>query len=240
MYLSAPFCKCLGKLKEDWGEKLDLVGLFSVFFLLSYSRLMFQASLFLVCGNVTHNNANIDWSIYASNITCGSSKYIGIAIASVLILLVFNILPALLLILYPFKCFRACLTKCRLDTLCLSAFSMVAIKVVLMEEKTSETLLECTRYFFLRFLPFFYYPCKFYQIPFSFGSYLVLTFLSATLLIAIARPYKESYMNVYFYFLVNLCSCQRYSLMTTTMELGHTYSYSISYQHLHLLLGCFM
>ena len=52
-------------------------------------------------------------------------------------------------------------------------------------------------YFFLRFLPFFYYPCKFYQIPFSFGSYLVLIFLSATLLIAIARPYKESYMNVF-------------------------------------------
>ena len=127
VYLSVPFCKCLGKLKQDWGEKLDLVGLFSAFFLLSYSRLMFQASLFLVCGNVTHNNANIDWSmhsilVYAYNITCGSSKYIGIAIASVLILFVFNILPALLLVLYPFKCFRSCLTKCRLDTLCLSAF----------------------------------------------------------------------------------------------------------------------
>ena len=52
-------------------------------------------------------------------------------------------------------------------------------------------------YFLLRFLPFFYYPCQLYKIPFSFGSYLVLIFLSVTLLIAIARPYKETYMNVF-------------------------------------------
>jgi hypothetical protein len=46
-------------------------------------------------------------------------------------------------------------------------------------------------------LPFSYYPYQLYRIPFSFGSYLVLIFLSATLLIAIARPYKETYMNVF-------------------------------------------
>ena len=52
-------------------------------------------------------------------------------------------------------------------------------------------------YFLLRFLPFSYYPFRLYKIPFSFGSYLVVIFLSATLLIAIARPYKETHMNVY-------------------------------------------
>ena len=52
-------------------------------------------------------------------------------------------------------------------------------------------------YFLLRFLPFIYYPCQLSRTPFSFGSYLVVIFLSATLLIAIARPYKETYMNVY-------------------------------------------
>ena len=52
-------------------------------------------------------------------------------------------------------------------------------------------------YFFIRCLSFLYYPCKLYKIHFSFGSYLILLFLSVTLLIAIARPYKESYMNVF-------------------------------------------
>ena len=54
----APFRKCLGRLKQDWGEKRDVVDLFSAFFLLSYSRLMFQASLFLEYGKVTHVNTN--------------------------------------------------------------------------------------------------------------------------------------------------------------------------------------
>ena len=54
--LIAPFRKCLGRLKQDWGEKRDVVDLFSAFFLLSYSRLMFQASLFLEYGRVIHIN----------------------------------------------------------------------------------------------------------------------------------------------------------------------------------------
>ena len=52
-------------------------------------------------------------------------------------------------------------------------------------------------YFFIRGLFFLYYPCKLYKIHFSLKSYLVLLFLFGSLLIAIARPYKESYMNVF-------------------------------------------
>ncbi len=135
---------------------------------------------------------------YDHNVTCRSSKYIAIAVASLLIIFVFNFLPVLLLVLYPFKIFRSCLSKCQLDTLCLSAFM--------------DKFHSCYRnglnggrdmrsfaglYFFIRCLFFLYYPCKLHKIHFSFGSYLVLLFLSATLLIAIARPYKESYMNVF-------------------------------------------
>ena len=204
VYLFAPFRKCLGRLKQDWGEKRDVVDLFSAFFLLSYSRLMYQASLFLEYGKVTHISTHADdWKIwyildYDSNIKYGSSKYIAIAIASLLIIFIFNILPALLLILYPFKFTRSCLSKCRLDTLCLSAFMDKfhgCYRNGLNGGKDMRSFAGV--YFLLRFLPFFYYPCKLYTISFSFGSYLVLIFLSATLLIAIAKPYKESYMNVF-------------------------------------------
>ena len=203
VYLLVPFHKCLGKLKQGWGEKRDVVDVFSAFFLLSYSRLMYQAGVFLQCSKVvsieTHNYWDVKYILsYDSNITCGSSKYIAIAAVAILSLFVFNILPALLIILYPFKVVRSCLSKCRLDSLYLNAFM--------------DKFYGCYRdglsggrdmrnfagvYFLLRFLPFLYYPCKLYKIPFSFGSYLVLIFLTATLLIAIARPYKESYMNIF-------------------------------------------
>ena len=203
VYLFIPFCKCLGRVHKDWGKKRDAIDLFSAFFLLSYSRLMYQASLILAITKVTHIDIHGHWSLkytlsYDYNITYGSSKYIAIAVVSVLILFVFNVLPALLLILYPFKFTRSCLSKCRLDTLCLSAFMDKfhgCYRNGLNGGKDMRSFAGV--YFFLRFLPFFYYPCQLYKIPFSFGSYLVLIFLSATLLIAIARPYKDSYMNIF-------------------------------------------
>ena len=198
------FHKCLAKLKQDWGDKRDVVDVFSAFFLLSYSKLMYQSSLFLVCDKVTHlHGMRGHWGVkyimkYDSNVLCGSSMHVTIAVVSVQIIFVFSVLPALLLTLYPFKIVRSCLSKCRLDTLCLSAFM--------------DKFHGCYRnglnggrdvrsfaglYFFIRVLLFLYYPCQLYKITFSFGSYLVLIFLSATLLIAIVRPYKESYMNVF-------------------------------------------
>ena len=198
-----PFRKCMGRVYKDWGERRDVISLFSAFFLLSYSRLMYQASLLLKIVKVTHVDINSHWSIkytlsYDSSITYGSSKYIAIAVVLVLIIVVFNIVPALVLILYPFKFTRSCLSKCRLDTLCLSAFMDKfhgCYRNGLNGGKDMRSFAGV--YFLLRFLPFFYYPCQLYRIPFSFGSYLVLIFVSATLLIAIARPYKETYMNVF-------------------------------------------
>ena len=180
VYIVGIFHKCLAKLKQDWGDKRDVMDVFSAFFLLSYSRLMYQSSLFLECDKVSciqgiHGNWGIKYIMnYDSNIMCGSSKYIAIAVASLLIILVFNILPALLLVLYPFKIVRSCLSKCQLDTLCLSAFM--------------DRFHGCYRnglnggrdmrsfaglYFFIRSLLFLYYPCKLYKIHFSLGSYLV-------------------------------------------------------------------
>ena len=38
------------------------------------------------------------------------------------ILMVFNVIPVAVLILYSLKCFRSCLSKCKLDSLALTAF----------------------------------------------------------------------------------------------------------------------
>ena len=128
VYVVVAFHKCLAKLKQDWGDKRDVVDVFSAFFLLSYSRLLYQSSLFLACDKVSYiYGKHRHWGIryimnYDTNIICGSPEHVIIAVVSLLIIFVFNILPALLLVLYPFKIVRSCLSKCRLDTLYLSAF----------------------------------------------------------------------------------------------------------------------
>ena len=198
------FHKCLVELKQDWGDKRDLVDVFSAFFLLSYSKILHQSTLFLVRDPLSYvQNKPGVWSFkyimkYDDNIIYGGSEFIIITVASLLIIFVFNVLPALLLVLYPFKIIRACLSKYHLDTLCLNLFI--------------DKFHGCYRnglnggrdmrsfaglYFFLRCLFFLYYPSQLFRIHFSFGSYLVLLFLFVTLLIAIARPYKETYMNIF-------------------------------------------
>ena len=198
------FHKCLVKLKQDWGNKRDIVDVFSAFFLLSYSKLLHQSNLFLVRDLLSYiQNKPGVWGIklimnYDYNITYGSSKYIAITVAALLIMLVFNVLPALLLVLYPFKIIRACLSKCHLDTLCLSAF-MDKFHGCYRNGLNGgrDTRSFAGLYFFIRCLFFLYYPIQLYKIHFSIGSYLVLLFLSVTLLIAIVRPYKETYMNIF-------------------------------------------
>ena len=196
-----PFHNCFVKLRRGWNVKSDIIDVFSAFFLLSYSKLMYQSALFFECQKVTVFQQG-NWSAhyimeYDSTVTCGSSKYIHTAVPSIISLCVFNILPALLLVLYPIKAFRACLSRCRLDSLSVSTFM--------------EKFHGCYRngldggkdmrsfaglYFFLRFLQFLYYPFKLYKIPISFWSYLVLIFLATTVLIALARPYRQNYMNI--------------------------------------------
>ena len=61
---------------------------------------------------------------YEPTTRCGSSRYnYQIAVPALLCLIIFNILPVFLIILYPIKVFRRCLSKCKLDSLSLTAFT---------------------------------------------------------------------------------------------------------------------
>ena len=203
VHLLSPLCKCLGKIRRDWSKKRDIIDVFSACFILSYSKLMYQVAVCFACQKVTKLHPHGHWSIkyimeYNSNVVCDRSKYFATAVPALLSLCVFNILPALLIVLYPFKKFRSCLSKCRLDSLSLSTFMDKfhgCYRNGLDGGKDMRSF--AGLYFFLRFLPFLYYPFELYKIPISFGMYLVLIFLITTLVVAVVRPYKETYMNVF-------------------------------------------
>ena len=62
------------------------------------------------------------YAVADQSIPFGSSEHFAFAIPAVFIFLVFNILPTLLLLLYPIGMFRVCLSKCRLDGIALGNF----------------------------------------------------------------------------------------------------------------------
>ena len=203
VWLWRPFHSCFIKLRKKWDIRRDMVDVLASFFLLSFSKMAYQSILFLQCPHLTRLDEEgkvSTWRAmaYDPSIICGAAdmKFLFIAIAASVSILTFNVLPALLLILYPIKWFRVLLSKLRLDNLVVVTFV--------------EKFHGCYRdgldggrdmrsfaglYFFLRFTPFFFRINKYIAINVVW-SYLVFIFLSCTLLIALVRPYKKMYMNV--------------------------------------------
>ena len=126
VWLWRPFHYCLVKIRRGYGSNNDIIDVFSAFFLLSYSKLMFQCSFFLACTEIRSVCDDSYYKIameYNPTVRCISPRYYQMAVPALLRLFIFNILPALLLVFYPIKVFRKCLSKCKLDSLSLTAFT---------------------------------------------------------------------------------------------------------------------
>ena len=206
-----PFHKCFVKLRRSWDAKSDIIDVFATVFLLSYTRLMLQTVYFVkyqrtesYSVTAVSNGSFIGFTtsyVTATDqlIPYGSSEHLTFAIPAVFIFLVFNILPTLLLLLYPVGMFRVCLSKCRLDGVALGIFV--------------EKFYSCYRdgldggrdmrsfaamYFFTRvFVVFTNVIAGLLMLSNDdiwFPSDIVLSVTAV--LVATFRPYKKNYMNV--------------------------------------------
>ena len=108
MWLWRPFHRCFVKLRRGWNKKSDIIDVFATFFFLSYSKCLYQSALLLTHSKFSTYNVSehyskftLDKAIVDPRITYGSVTHLSFAIPAVLISVVFNILPTLLLILYP-------------------------------------------------------------------------------------------------------------------------------------------
>ena len=199
VWLWRPFHSCFVKVRRGYSSRNDIIDVFSAFFLLSYSKLMFQTAFFFSCIEIRNISDDSYYLVmqYDPTVHCSSSRYYQMAVPALLSLCIFNILPVLLIVFYPIKVFRKCLSKCRLDSLSLTAFT--------------EKFYCCYRdgldggrdmrsfagfYFLLRYLPFFFHGFQLQNTFLTLWPYCVLVFLSSAILIALVKPYKSTYMNV--------------------------------------------
>ena len=125
-----------------------MIDVFSAFFLISYSRLIFQLGMFLECSCITRLNedGNITYEhslVYDPSADCvgvdDSTKSFSIAILAMVIIMLFYTSLVLLLVLYPIKKFRVCMSKSKLDRLLVTDFVenfTAATKMVWMVEET--------------------------------------------------------------------------------------------------------
>ena len=114
-----PFYKCFVHCKrrwEGWEPKASIISTFAAFLLLSYSKILF-VSLKLLIPIQVYNNTGMPVQgspvlYYDPTVQYFGRQHAPFAIFAITILLVFVLFPSLLLILYPTKAFRKCCSCC--------------------------------------------------------------------------------------------------------------------------------
>ena len=128
VWLWRPFHRCFVRLRRGWDTKSDIVDVFITFFFLSYSKSMFQTFMLAATKRFrSFNESGDSIELYIRtavdmSVTAGSTLHHSFQIPAIVNFMVYNLLPPLLLTLYPFKAFRWCLSKCRLNFMALNIF----------------------------------------------------------------------------------------------------------------------
>ena len=202
VWLWRPLHKCFVQLRRKWDTTNDLIDVFASFLLLSYTNIVYQSLLFIDCQKIvyTHDFSKVnsrfvmffDW-----NGTCGSIKHITIIIPAIIIICIFNLLPALLLVLYPIRAFRACLTKCRLNGIAITTFVEKFHSCCRDGLDGGQDMRSFSGFYFI--LRLFLFIGNFISECFlpGYWSMNTLLFLTLALLIALIKPYKKTYMHVF-------------------------------------------
>ena len=202
-----PFHRCLARMRSKWDLARDFVNAFSTFFVLSFTKVLYQTVLLLVgrkMKRIQYNDGNfidLDYELVVGvdqSVLFGSTEHLVFLIPSLILLIMF-ILPTFFLICYPCQIFRLLLSKCRLDGIALNLFL--------------EKFYGCYKngldggvdmrpfaglYFVVRGMLF---------LTDSFAAWLLISnndpffgrsvvFMITLLLIAIFRPYKKTYMSI--------------------------------------------
>ena len=198
-----PFHPCFVRLRRSWDIKNDITDTFASLFLLSFSKILYQANLLLSTDLIFYRSLTQyqTWPQYVlgsdPNIEMGSVIFYTIYGAVGLISFIFSFLPVIILSFYPFRSFRRLLSKLRLDCIGLSIFVEkfhYCYRDGLDQGKDMRTF--SGFYFLVRILVVLIPQLLFTTLGLEIWLVRGTTFLFAALPIALCRPYKRTYMNV--------------------------------------------
>ena len=107
VWLWKPVHQCLAVFRRHWNIQNYLIHALATFIVLSYVKILNTSFEFLIPSrvyNMQGQSVNKAYWYYNGGVDMTSTDYLPYLMIAVLMLLTFNILPLLLLILYPFSC----------------------------------------------------------------------------------------------------------------------------------------
>ena len=114
-----PFHRCFVYFRRSWDSEASIINAFATFLLLSFSKILFVSfiMLFSTKAKLMNKNGTLadsnSFLYYDSTVEYYGEDHLPFAGVSICVVLVFIVFPTLLLILYPTRIFRKCITCCR-------------------------------------------------------------------------------------------------------------------------------
>ena len=210
MCLWKPFHGCFVRLRRGWNTKSDLIDVFASFFLLSYSKILYQIILIVDGARIVnyslvdgHESREHVLSINPSiNIGAKTAAYLSIISFNILLCLAFVIIPACLLLLYPVGVFQRLLSKCTSNRFRIILHIFVEKFQSCYRDGLNGAIKDTRSFsgFYFLLLITICLAQLINQSTFHFDVWLVRGFVftvaPAALLSALCRPYRETSMNV--------------------------------------------
>ena len=177
-----------------WDNKSSLIDVMATFMLLSYNK-MLSVSFDLLVFTRPFNLTGKFTGVYLYNdatVVYFGKQHLPYGVMAILFFLVFNILPFLLLLFYPMKCFQSCLNRLKLSHIILHTF--VESFTGYYKDGTEPGTKDC-RYFAAMFLLLrimFYVALgitRNVSFTIMFGSVCTIF----TILFVVCKPYKAQY-----------------------------------------------
>ena len=197
-----PFHKCFVRIRKRWDSKTDLVDVFITFLIFSYYKFISLVSELISIGYITKydNFGNMSTTTQARvdlSLSYVNSDHLPYFLFSLLFMVIFTFLPPLLLLLYPIKMFRSCLSKCHLNSFTINIFTDKIQSCYRNGLDGGRDLRSFSAFYFFLRMSFHILSILFLDTLKREGyTSLGITFSLSALIVALIRPYKKTSVTI--------------------------------------------
>ena len=212
-----PLHRCFVYFRRSWDSEACIINAFATFLLLSFSKILFVSFTVLmwITARILNRNGTLSSSpkvmYYDSTVEYLSKDHLPFLVVSICVVLIFIAFPTVLLILYPTRIFRKCITCFRFRRWDALHTFMEAFQGQYKDgtNGTRDFRMVSALYLIFRISVLLTYSDRYQNLA---GAYTwaagVVVSLCASLFFAIVRPYKVHHSNTVDSLLLALLSIQ--------------------------------
>ena len=219
VWLWKPFHRHFAHLRRRWDSTASIINAFTTFLLLSFSKILFVSFTLLHYTEIHVSTSMRNCVLYYDpTVDCNTLESTIFSVTAVLVLVIFIVFPTILLILYPTRLFRKCVSCCGFRRWYALHMFVESFQGQYKDgtNGTHDFRMVSALFLILRILILVIFLDRHYPPSSAFGQCVLLA--SVSCFYGIARPYKLNVMNhvdILMLFLLEILSLVTSSPATT-------------------------